>query len=310
MTEEGKETPVSKPDSGFGSDDRARANEAYSKHTASMDGMGDKSEPSLPESTQEDTPTETPPAEGVAEPSPEDEGKEGFEPEQAPSGEVEEKKSGDEAKTVPLEALHAERERRKDLQTKQGELEGQVNTLLQDIREREERDSLKDESVEDSDVEIVKLKREIQELKNKDANRDADSQARMLEEVQRKNAENIANTAKSLLDEGYPGFAFAQAAVAEEINKDIAADSDNDYMLNSPDAWKRVYKERVFPKLQGAFTTKERAEKDADKEALKEKANLAGNAGKPNTPPKKEKGSDTWTFDDYAKMRRKGGFGH
>ena len=306
MSEEVKATKAESK-GGFGSEARNKATESYSAHTATLEGIGgDKPTPSLPDSLKEDATTETSPEAEVTAPSPGVEGDRGLEPEQEPLGEKKEK--GNEAeddRTVSIAALHEERERRKESQAEIATLKEQQAVLLKDLNERDEIEKMSGQTGDERDAELVRLKRQVEELTNKDSERDEVSQAEAANESRRKLKENIASTDKSLADEGFPGFAFAQAVVAGEINALVEQDPDNKFMLNDPASWKRVYKEKVYPGMKSAFTSKERAEKNAEKEALKDEAALAGNAGKADVPAPKAKEKEH-TYADYVKNRKSG----
>ena len=245
--------------------------------------------------------TVTPPAEGEQE-------KEEKPPEP-------EKPAVEEKKMVPLDALHSEREKRKSAQARIKELETQVATLLRDVQYRKE-EKPQDEAVEDYEKEILVARKEIKSLKEEVASLKADySKQQQVGEAERQTKRRaevnalIEKTDKELTDEGFPLFKRMQHAVSEEILKRINAEPDPDDRellirdLDSPEGWKKIYREAIFPDLEKFKSAEVKKESKEKKIEAKKNAQLSGGSGAA-TPAKEEEKAE-WTYDDYLKERRK-----
>src|SRR3990167_4397047 len=233
-----------------------------------------------PEEVKKDE-AEAPPVEEAAEaPAPEE-------------AAIEEKKK-EETKTVPYDALHEEREKRKLAQAKSRELEEKIKALeAQAASSRPvEQDN---EYLTDEEKKLRDLERSLAELKAKEEAREREnrqSQERTLREQLEK---NLADTDKALAAEGLPGFQFLSGRVADELNKLVAEDPDNSY-LDNPEGWKKIYREKVFPSVKGIFVQANKQDLMDGKKAAKEGAALAGSPG--SSPKKPEvKKDDGWTID-------------
>mgnify|MGYP001198460324 CR=1 FL=1 len=230
------------------------------------------------------------------------------EPEERPEEKAEEKveekaefvpedKPQDEEKTVPYGALKEEREKRKELARRVKELEEAFKQAAEDNKRLAERASAQseEEPITDYEKELISLRKENRamrdELKALKASIDRDRQA--ASEVQIKTL--VERTGDELAKEGFEGFQdfipqVVQAMRAEGIE---AAEE-------TPEIWKRVYKEQVWPKYVGKY----RPSKKAEKEELKKKASLIKSPGK-TEPPKKE---EEWTPKTYAQWRQSQSF--
>jgi len=210
---------------------------------------------------------------------------------------VPEDKPQDEEKTVPYGALKEEREKRKELARRVKELEEAFKQAAEDNKRLAERASAQseEEPITDYEKELISLRKENRamrdELKALKASIDRDRQA--ASEVQIKTL--VERTGYELAKEGFEGFQdfipqVVQAMRAEGIE---AAEE-------TPEIWKRVYKEQVWPKYVGKY----RPSKKAEKEELKKEASLIKSPGK-TEPPKKE---EEWTPKTYAQWRQSQSF--
>lgn len=222
----------------------------------------------------------------------------------------------DEEKTVPLGALHEEREKRKGLSKEVIELKDQVKTLIEDNRKFMEQPAksetetadfsklLEEGNLEDA---MLALHKENQSLRQGQSDLKANDSKRTEHDLVAEQAiqhENfntqVASIASDLEKEGYPGFDMFVDKMNVELDSMIAEDPDN-VSLDNEAGYKRIYKEKVFPKVKAVFAGQVKDDAFAKKKALKEKANLGKGSGKPGKGEKKD--DDTWTFDDYTKMR-------
>jgi len=203
-------------------------------------------------------------------------------------------------KTVPYGALHEEREKRKSLSKKVTELETQLNTVLQDyktlVTEKETDDTA------DLDPELAALKREIKELREFKNSMTEERQKSTAEKQQQEVMDSVNKTDAELEKEGFPGFIFATEAVAQEIRNLVKEDPENSWMF-SPEGWKKVFKEKVFPEMRSKFVKVHKDELFDKKKDLKAGQKIAGKTGKVPATPKKDDGSN-WNYDDYIKHRK------
>lgn len=213
-----------------------------------------------------------------------------------------------EQKTVPLDALHEEREKRKflrkqneELEAKNAEISEQLHQVLQDLKKKSESEG-SDEFMTEEDEKVNALKSDIEELKMERQKRIEKENSDAVQSAQTELQNSIKRTAEELKDEGFPGFEFLADRVGAEILNLIAEDPDNAYLQN-PDGWKKVYKERVFPPVKQLFAEKEKSEiLDAKKEA-KKGASLVTSPGAPDKKPEKDESQD-WTYADYIASRK------
>lgn len=204
---------------------------------------------------------------------------------------------GKEEKTVPLSALHEEREKRKSLSSKVAQLETQLKDILQDYKQRFE--STQQPESEEEPTETEQLRKEINDLKQWKTDRDEKSRRDDATAKITHTNRQVINTDIKLEKEGYPGFQFAVNAVTAELQKLVAEDPENKY-LDQPSGWEKVYKEKIFPTLKAKFNKQDKTELFDKKKELKSQAKLTTGGIKPEATEKKE---ESWTFDDYLQMR-------
>ena len=235
-------------------------------------------------------------------------GEEELEEKYVPEEKSEPDKSEESEKTVPLAALHEEREKRKGLSREVADLKKKVSELLDDnerllnvVREPPaEGDDFTDPKVRD-------LEKQIKDLLKFKENVEKTSEQSKMEKLQSEHKRNLKKANEELADEGFPGFEFAVGKVANELQAMVADDPESIY-LDNVEGWKKIYKERVFPKLKTIFVGKQKKDADEDKVDLKKKAKLAASPGKSGEPAK---GKENMTTDEryaaYLEARRKSG---
>ena len=218
--------------------------------------------------------------------------------------EVKETKENRETK-VPYDALHAEREKRKAAQARIRELENERNILLQETRKAQEEREKPPEVVEDYEKEILDLRREMkglrQEITSQKQSLEFDKQTKQKVEIESR----IAKADRELESEGYPLFTTLQDQVTKEITKMIEDDRENWQDIvsewDTPDGWKKIYKEKVFPFLDGKFKIRYQSASQEEKKDLKKQAALTGGSAQKVTPEEKE---EEYSYHDYLKRRK------
>lgn len=291
-TPEVPETPKVEPtvtEPALEESDRAAMYEKFDKTTEETPG-----EVETEEETEED-PADPPEEEVPAEPAPE---------------EAEKKE-----KTVSHGAFHAEREKRKGFQKEVTELKAQMDVMIKDnqaLMQGKEEANIDDAEITDYDVSIKSLMKQNQELSKKIINLESKDTARTESEADRTEREqserlnnDIATVDKELAAEGIPGFDALQIEVGHELKRLIAEDPANE-RLRTPNGWKEVYKDHVYPKYKKIFVGQEKTDILDEKKAKKEKANLASGGAKPASDKKKK--DDDWDVSDYMKNRKKFSF--
>lgn len=210
-------------------------------------------------------------------------------------------------KTVPLEALHEEREKRKAAQRQLREMQEQIAYMQRLQQVRPQLSDVDTEEVVDYDRELITLKKQNAEIaRQMQAMQQAtmsDRQAREMQIIQ----SQITMTAQELEQEGYPAFLEMQDLVASEMRRLYADDPDtvNEYPDN-PSGWKKAFKEIVFPKLQKIGLGVAKEQDFEKKRALKQQAGLTGTTGKGAmqtiTTEKKDLSNDE-RVKEYMKLR-------
>lgn len=202
-------------------------------------------------------------------------------------------------KFVPLEALHEEREKRKQEKLAREALEEKLRLLESKLSAPKEEEEFLDET------EV--LKRRVAMLEEQD------KQRKQLEELnqvkaQQQSLKNIVKTVdKELADEGYPGFEYCTSRVTEELQRMVEEDENNTAFLN-PTGWKHVFKEKIFPNLRDSIAKTIKNTEMTDKIELKKGAGLASH-GSPAKPKGEEKVKTPEELaDEYMEMRRKRNF--
>jgi myosin heavy subunit len=208
-------------------------------------------------------------------------------------------------KTVPYNALKEEREKRKALKSEVDTLKEQMKQLLDAnkqyadmLQERKEPET----PISDYDAELLNSRKEIKSLKSEIANmrsefvnyqklREQDQVQRTQQDTERKAKE----VDKELADTGYKGFYKHIPQIVFAMDQEGVSPDDR-----TPETWKRIYKEIVYPDVFGDYVPK--TDKTAQKEALKaEAAKVIKTSGRPDMEPKEE---GEWTFEKALAFQR------
>ena len=234
--------------------------------------------------------------------------------------ESDDKKPEEEEKTVPYGALHAEREKRKEIQKIVGKLEGQVAELIADNKAFMEQGKKAD--IDETDLEALvdegnfddvlklalkqnkEMKVRMSKLENNEGKRTQADEQTAHEAKQDKAAKHISKLTKTLEEEGFPGLDMFVPEVNKELDRLVEDDPDNE-SLDNDEGYKKIYREHVFPKFKKMFAGQEKADTFEKKRNLKKKANIGG-GGKAD-PKTKEKDvnelSNDEMYADYKKQR-------
>jgi len=209
-----------------------------------------------------------------------------------------------EQKTVPLAALHEEREKRKKAQAQVSELEAKVKLLETQLKTYEELAKKLDfegpakkteESEEDfADPEIAKLYKKISEQEKMIQT----LYQRVQMEDQKKSLEQqIEQVDKELESQGFPKFKENIAKVQSVLLEMVQQDERN-RNLDVPEGWKLIYMTKVYPQIK----EQEKEEALQRKKEAKSKTGLVGSTGassQANAPAEK-----IWTTEDYLELRK------
>jgi hypothetical protein len=225
------------------------------------------------------------------------------EPESAPSP-VQKKE-----KFVPYDAMHEERERRKEAVARAKKLEEQNQELLNDLKRfvRPVSPPVEEEYV---DPIVKKLQEELAALKRTQEEQSQFVQSqkqRSFEEEMRKKVER----AKALLaQEGIPVSPYFEQMVSYELNQELLQNPDDQEHINEvmrkdrdPEEWVKIYKEKVWPKHAPVVERTKAAAANPQKDELKRQAALLGSPGQ--AAPAPEPKSETYTYQDYINDRKK-----
>jgi hypothetical protein len=158
-------------------------------------------------------------------------------------------------KTVPLGALHEEREKRKELQ-----------------REIEELKKSPDKEPEYED-EVTALRREIDEIKKKERERDERSDAE-------KREQDVTHADKVLKEMGKPGFAtIGRAYVGKKLQEMYLKDPVEALAHDNPEGWIKIWNED-YESVQKVFTEQRKADVFSEKKEKKKEAQMVTTTGK------------------------------
>lgn len=210
-----------------------------------------------------------------------------------------------EQKFVPLDALHQEREKRKAVQSRQRELETQLQVVMAEVKSlKEAKDTKTEVDVEDIDdpfVEVARLRREMSEFKSRDIQRESEVRRRDFETKSKALQNDISKTNDDLEKEGYPGFNMMLNSVTEKLTDLMDDNPQEATLLDNPEGWRKIYKEEIYPIIKEKFDKALKGEIIKEKEKLKSEANLIGSSGKTEKPVSKE--DEDWTSEDYLNSR-------
>lgn len=211
----------------------------------------------------------------------------------------------EEKKTVPYDALHEEREKRKLAQSKTRELEEKLKELEAKINSAVKPPEDEEIYLTDEEKKLREMEKSLAELKAEKEARERENRQSQERSAKERLEKDVADTDKTLMSEGFPGFQFLAPRVGEELAKLIKEDPDNVY-LDTPEGWKKIYKEVVFPTVKGIFTQSDKNAMMEEKKAAKTGAGLVGSPGKSDKPVEK-KADEGQTYEEYLEMRRRSG---
>lgn len=215
-------------------------------------------------------------------------------------------------KTVPLGALHEERERRKALQKDVEDLRTKFNQLMDDNQKLMEKKpdtqevGLTDDLTDYEDPVVKKLYQQVKALTEFKDKTVAEMQVNA-SDSEAKQVETDINTAdRELKEEGYPGFSIAREMVKEKLRKLPDTELRE---LDNLEGWKKIYREECWPDIKKTFVPVETSDNTEKKIALKEKAGLVAGPGKKPPDPKSEDAkTEEQRYADYLTRRRNAGF--
>ena len=207
-------------------------------------------------------------------------------------------KEPNEPKTVRLEALHEEREKRKAISARNRELEGRIKELEKQVLPAPKvAVTDDDEFLTPEEIRIAALEKKLNALESKEIEKESHVEKETFNKT-------LSDVDKALSDEGFPGFMFLSGRVGDELTKLVNEDPDNAY-LNAPDGWKKIYREKVFPTVRGIFSDVAKKTVMDGKIVAKTGVALSGSHGQaPSTPKKGGADNDGWTYDQYLEHRR------
>ena len=212
---------------------------------------------------------------------------------------------------VPYDALHEERERRKTLQGEVDTLRSQIEKMSPPAKEEPATIEGFDANGEVTEFEDalksmrkinLELKRDLEAVKGKSNAIESTFREAKIKEAKGIFEQRITDTATDLVEEGYPGFKEFLPLVKAELDNMTAETPDNESMDNEA-GWKKIYKEKVYPKIRASVGDQLRKETIDKKMELKVKANLVSTPGK--IQPKESAKTEEWTKSDYMKMRQR-----
>jgi len=195
-----------------------------------------------------------------------------------------------EDKTVPLGALHEERQKRKELQAKVIDLEVQVKELLENKKSQDnpdDFDDFDDEYIDDYDEELIKERKKTEDLEarlKKIERKETQSEAQNQQAEVNKKANKVHD---ELAEEGYDGFEAFIPQVKQHIYDLILQEPDaQEYIdgrkvlaLDNPEGWKEIYREHIYPKVRNVFDSKDKADLIKERKERKGRAALSGSSG-------------------------------
>ena len=164
-----------------------------------------------------------------------------------------------------------------------------------------------DGDYEDGDDEYVdprvsRLERKLADLEQLARKYEASSQRATAQEKQKQLEKQLKAVDSDLLNEGYPGFELAALKVYQKVEAMSIEEPFKNW--NTPDGWKKIYKEYVYPEIAPLFIKKSEEKDREDKKQKKKNAQLAGDS-KRLSDGMKDDSEEEYTYTDYIKDRRK-----
>jgi hypothetical protein len=285
-------------------EDRASLYEKYAKEGDSFNKATVVEEGLPADPTDKKDEGETPPVKKEsAPPAPEkSEGK--GEPEKEPE------------KKVALSALHEERSRRKMLSEQVKILEDEKKSLVESVRQYGQRlESLEKKKIQEDPIddveaviksqkeEIATLNKRLGDVESRWVSKEKTEEITQAKAKEQELLKQVEEVDLALSKEGFPGFKDLASEVAREVMVKVQEDESNKAVFANPDGWKKLYKEKVYPRIKTAIIAND---KNSKKEELKIKANLIDNpGGAPKSKEPDEKEDDESSYESYMKMRQK-----
>ena len=269
--------------------------EAVDERAAMMDRYTAQTiEPGKPEESKTDLKQSEPTSEKKVEPAL---------PPAEKKTEVTVERPAEQVKMVPHAALHEEREKHKSTKSELQRIRENYDALLGELQ------SIKDSapaeqpntSTEDYDSELKKIKAELSSVKSEFQKR---TEAEKIEAQRRAGQEldnKLSKTNDTLDSEGFPGFKRFAPLVSQELQRLVSEDPANIH-LDNPQGWSKIYKETVYPQVEGMFVAKTKDKKMDDKRKAKEDANLTGSSAVIND--KTNSGDDVYDNAAYLRLRK------
>ncbi len=141
--------------------------------------------------------------------------------------------------------------------------------------------------------EVGRLQKEVDDLKRW---KSGTEQRGIQADIARKRTtlnQQIKKTDAELEKAGYTGFSLSIDATTQELQKRVSNDPEN-AALDRPDGWKRVFKESIYPALEGKFVKRDKGGTQIEMEDEPK-----------DRPEEKETGEgEEWTEQDYIEMRQ------
>lgn len=206
-------------------------------------------------------------------------------------------------KTVPLGALHEEREKRKTLQKQVEELMGDNKKFMDKLEQTAKPQT--DDYISDESPEMLALKRENAEIRDEVHAIKARFEEDDITKEKNRFDTLVDSADKKLSKAGFTGFKNVGLTWVDNRIKEIdKTDPDLAQAYRSPDGWIKLWSEEGFKEVQGIFLEQHKNTTLANKRKLKENINLVTSPGKPAAPTA-TKEVPYGNFDDYKKEREK-----
>jgi hypothetical protein len=206
--------------------------------------------------------------------------------------------------TVPHQAFHAEREKRKEAQLREKEVLQSYQQVAEELKELKAKLQAETDQapIDDYEVEIRKNRAEIAELGKQVQQSQEITQAEARRRADKQLADEVKRVDSELSKEGLPGFEALSRVVEGNILAKLQSDPEFQavYDADPTKVWKDTYKNEVYPEAKKVFIAQDKNRLFEEKRKLKESANLSTAPGKP-VEKKNEKPKNEFTYEDYKK---------
>ena len=275
------------------SENETSRDELYNKfqEQSGVPPVEEKQEEAKKEEVAEQPPTEVERAEKPEAEKPEQEVKE-----------PEAKQPSKDQKTVPYGALHEERKLRQESDKAKKAAEQRAKDLEAEIARIKSQET---DVITDYDTEILELKRFRQAQETLERQRQEREQREAQQHARDSFDKVMVDIDRELKDEGYGGFKYVKAEVANEIARLIDEDESNN-VLDNKEGWKKVYREKFFSEVDSDLAESRQKREKATKEDLKRQANIHTPPGSklPAKPKSADDMSDEERQQEYLRLRR------